>query len=510
MEIRVDAASVVAPLKPFWAGQCNPMIETSADGDRPLVAYMADVGIRYWRADIWGGPADNWPHQNRTAEAVLAAGAKPIVIVNVPGELFPVRKRDRLPRDRNPGPVDMTKWQDYVCEMVTYAAERFGADEIATWFWECLNEPAGPNALELDIYCRIYDHFAAGARRALPTAKVGGPNISTRAWLPFLHSFLTHCQEEVNYATGEVGTPLDFVAFHSYAGHPGREWPWPQPEVIVGHIQEASKYIHLQPGLRDCPLLVDEWGISWGGWLNVDGGVAGYEGGKLGYEGGMGPLPWLVHRDNEYSAAFLCKLVSEICFLQDHYGYIKADVLAYCPAGGRDLTDGRDFDGARCLVTSYSGFRKPLINAYGLLNMLGDQRVSLTSSESERTISGIATRGEDGSVQVMLVRFSGDPYEATDDVVVELAIDNLRFDGDDVTVEHYGIDHAHSNAHAAWVAQGSPYQPTPEQAAAIRAKESLELLEPAGAERIDGNTFTRHIPLPPCSVSLIALKRRAS
>jgi len=506
MRFVVDAGEAVAPLEPFWAGQCNPMIETAAEGGRPLCAYMADVGIRYWRADIWRGPAEDWPAQDATAEAILAAGAKPIVIVSVPGELFPVRKRDRLPRDRNPGPVDMEAWQDHVRQMVTYAADRFGADEVATWYWECINEPAGPKGIELDIYCRIYDHFAAGARRALPAAKVGGPNTSTRAWLPFLHSFLTHCTEEVNYATGQVGTPLDFVAFHSYAGHPGREWPWPQPEVILGHILEASKYISLQPDLADCPLFIDEWGISWGGWLNVDGGVAGYEGGKLGFEGGMGPLPWLVHRDNAYAPVFLCKLVSEICFLKDHYDYVKADVLAYCPAGGRDTVNGRDFDGGRCLVSSYSGFRQPMVNAYDLLNRLGHERVKLTSSATDRAVSSIATRGEDGSVGVMLVRFSGDPNEPKNDMAVELAIGGVPFDGE-VTVEHYRIDHAHSNAHAEWLAQGSPYQPTDEQAEAIRAKESLELLEPMTTQRLDGGTFTKTIALPPCSVSLIVLQK---
>ena len=40
MKIDVDAGEVIAPLEPFWAGQCNPMIETSADGDRPLCAWL--------------------------------------------------------------------------------------------------------------------------------------------------------------------------------------------------------------------------------------------------------------------------------------------------------------------------------------------------------------------------------------------------------------------------------------------------------------------------------------
>ena len=40
MRINVDAGEAIAPLKPFWTGQCNPMIETGADGDRPLYAWL--------------------------------------------------------------------------------------------------------------------------------------------------------------------------------------------------------------------------------------------------------------------------------------------------------------------------------------------------------------------------------------------------------------------------------------------------------------------------------------
>jgi len=365
MEIKVDVGKVIGRCERFWAGMCNPMIETT-DG-RPLCAYLADLGITHYRADIWRAPG-SWAEDDAIAEAILKCGAKPIVIVSIPGELAPRRKRDRLPRERRSGPTDLGQWQDYVYQLVTHGKERFGEDEIASWHWECLNEPAGPGGLDLDTYCRIYDHFAEGALRAAPKIKVGGPNISTRAWFPFLQSFLTHCLEETNYANGGTGTRLDFVSFHSYGGHPGIERPLPQPETMVTHIQEASKYISLYPGLESCEVLVDEWGVSWGGWLSTEGGTAGYEGGRLGYEEWMGPLPWLKHRDNEYAAAFLCKLVSELFFLKDHFDYVKADVLAYCPMGGGDPAEMTDFDGTRCLVTGHSGFRKPLVNAYELLS----------------------------------------------------------------------------------------------------------------------------------------------
>ena len=51
-------------------------------------------------------------------------------------------------------------------------------------------------------------------------------------------------------------------------------------------------------------------------------------------------------------------------------------------------------------------------------------------------------------------------------------------EGEALTVTHYRIDQSHSNAYAEWVRQGRPMYPTPEQRAAIKAREGLELLEP--------------------------------
>jgi len=108
----------------------------------------------------------------------------------------------------------------------------------------------------------------------------------------------------------------------------------------------------------------------------------------------------------------------------------------------------------------------------------------------------------------MICRFSGNPDQPRDEAAIELVVEDLPFDTDEVTVEHYRIDDAHSNAHAEWVAQGSPQRPTAEQASAIRAKEQLERAEPSSVERLEGKTYRMQMTLPPCSVSLIVLRGR--
>jgi hypothetical protein len=51
-------------------------------------------------------------------------------------------------------------------------------------------------------------------RRPLPTARVGGPDVAGSGGR-FAREFYEHCLRGTNYATGAIGTPLDFVSSHA-------------------------------------------------------------------------------------------------------------------------------------------------------------------------------------------------------------------------------------------------------------------------------------------------------
>ena len=76
---------------------------------------------------------------------------------------------------------------------------------------------------------------------------------------------------------------------------------------------------------------------------------------------------------------------------------------------------------------------------------------------------------------------------------------------------HHRIDAEHSNAHTRWVEQGSPQDPTPEQLAAVTARQGLEEVEPARTVDVSGGRLelsgdgALQLPLP--SVSLLVLER---
>ena len=103
------------------------------------------------------------------------------------------------------------------------------------------------------------DDYAIGAvRRALPTARVGGPDVAGSGG-KFMRDFLEHCLRGTNYATGQVGTPLDFVAFHAKGA----------PTTTNGHvrmgirqhlatIEEGFRLIASYPELKGKPIIIGE------------------------------------------------------------------------------------------------------------------------------------------------------------------------------------------------------------------------------------------------------------
>ena len=113
-------------------------------------------------------------------------------------------------------PKDYAKWGELVYQWTKHCVEKYGQAEVETWYWEVWNEPnisywrGTP-----EEYFKLYDYAVDGVRRALPTARVGGPEVAGGAGGKFLHEFLDHCAHGTNYVTGQTGSPLDFISFHA-------------------------------------------------------------------------------------------------------------------------------------------------------------------------------------------------------------------------------------------------------------------------------------------------------
>ena len=62
--------------------------------------------------------------------------------------------------------------------------------EVASWYWEVWNEPDIPYWKgTLQEYCKLYDYAADAVKRALPSARIGGADV-TGGGAKYLDSFI--------------------------------------------------------------------------------------------------------------------------------------------------------------------------------------------------------------------------------------------------------------------------------------------------------------------------------
>jgi xylan 1,4-beta-xylosidase len=129
--------------------------------------------------------------------------------------------------------------------------------------WEVWNEP------DIDYwkgtsqeYFKLYDFSVDAVLRALPEARVGGPD-STGPANPkaadFLRSFLDHCAHQPNYVSGRTGTRLDFISFHP-KGSP--KWQGDHVQMGLAHqlaaIEQGFQIVSSFPEWRRTPIVLGE------------------------------------------------------------------------------------------------------------------------------------------------------------------------------------------------------------------------------------------------------------
>ena len=132
-------------------------------------------------------------------------------------------------------PKDYGKWEELTFQIVQHCIGRYGKENVEKWLWEVWNEPdIGYWKGTPEEYFQLYTSAVKGVRRALPTAKVGGPATTGPAnpkAAAFLKFFLDRC--------AQTNVPLDFISYHA-KGRPSssmatsawastKNWPTSKP-----------------------------------------------------------------------------------------------------------------------------------------------------------------------------------------------------------------------------------------------------------------------------------------
>ena len=474
---------------------------TTGDGSAALKWGSTNV----YTEDAAGKPIYSWVILDRIFAIFHSAGIKPLVEIGFMPEALsthPQPYRHNFPEGSvftgwAYPPKDYQKWSEVVFQFVRHLRERYGDAEVKTWLWEVWNEPdIGYWQGTREEFFKLYDYSVDAILRALPEARVGGPD-STGPANPkaaeFLRSFLDHCAHGHNYVSQKSGSRLDFILFHP-KGSP----KWQDGHVIMGlarqlaSIQQGFKIVNSFPEWRDTPIILGE--------SDPEGRAAcsartnpqnGYRNGAL------------------YAAYIAESLAATYALAAQEQVHIMGAV-----SWSFEFEDQPYFEGFRELATN--GIDKPVPNAFRMFDLLGGQRIKATSARSlpinqivsvgvqqQPDIRAIATR-HGQQLEVMIWNYHDEDVDVPASPI-DLVVKGLPESAHRALLEHFRVDRHHSNAFTAWNEMGSPQSPSAQQYEQLQRAGQLQLLTSPARVPLEHGVTRLQFTLPRQGVSLVRL-----
>lgn len=547
--IRVNTSNIKGPMYPFWAwfGHDEPNYTYTTNGRNlltelqrlsPVPVFMrvhnlltsgdARHALKWGSTNVYtedatGKAVYDWTvldriidtYHERKMKPFVQLGFMPQALSSAPPDL-PYRhfwKPGDPYNDIYTGwtyaPRDYRKWEELCFQVTKHLVDKYGRTEVESWWFELWNEPdigywsgtVGPSAgrgdpraaekaqTRRDEFNKLYDFTVEGVRRALPTARIGGPEVTGGAQA-MLRGFLQHTSAGTNYATGRTGTPLDVITFHAkgsptFVDNRVRMGVANQLRNIDSHFAVIKEF----PMYAKTPIVIGE--------SDPEGcaacGVTHYP--QNGYRNGtMFPTYTALQIARTYELADLHQV-----------NLLGAVTWAFL------FEDQPYFDGFRDLATN--GIVKPVLNTFRMLGQMTGNRVEAVSSaglpvaeirdkgvRGAPDISALAARST-RSATVLLWNYHDDDLPAPA-AQIALTIDGLP--AGRATITHYRIDETHSNSYSAWLQMGSPQQPTAAQIQQLEQASALAELRPARPATIAGDgRVTETFDLPRKSVSFV-------
>ena len=531
--ITVDLKVDKGPVKPIWAwfGYDEPNYTYMKDGKKLLteIAQLNKVPVNVrahsllvtgdgeaalkwgstnaYTEDATGNPVYDWTIIDKIFDTYIKRGMRPIAQIGFMPEALSTKPQPYR-HHWKPGdnyndiylgwaypPTDYKKWSELVFQWVNHSITRYGKKEVETWYWELWNEPnisywKGTT----EEYIKLYDYTADAVKRALPTAKMGGPEVTgpgSEGSQKFFRAFMDHVVGGKNYVTGQVGSPIDFITFHAKGS----------PKLIDGAVQmnmgtqfrdidKGFEIVALYPSLKNLPIIIGE--------SDPEGCAACSED---------------LHPQNAYRNGTMYSSYTAASFARkSDMAQARGVNLAGAVTWAFEFENQPWFRGFRDLATN--GVDKPVLNVFRMFGMMTGNRVGVTgglaydyarirdqSVRAEADINAFATK--DAKTAAVMVWHYHDDNLPAPDAPVSVSIKGVP--GQKVLLQHYRIDKQFSNSYEAWKTMGSPKNPTAEQVAELEKAGQLQLFTSPEWVTVKNGDVQLNITLPRQGVSLLRL-----
>ena len=361
------------------AGRANEGLR--ADWQQQLAYVKKECGFRYirmhglltddmavYREDRNGNPEYNYMYIDPLFDYLLSIGIKPFVELGfMPSALASGTQTIFWWRGNVTPPKDYDKWGALIRNLAEHFTERYGKEEVKTWYFEVWNEPnlsPGFWTGSREDYFKLYEYSAKAIKAVNPSYRVGGPATAGAAWEPELIDF---CYKN--------NLPIDFISTHSYGvrqgfldehGNSGTILD-KNPMSVSGDVLQSRKEISesAKPGLE---LHYTEWSSSY---TPAD------------------PL-----HDSYHEASYVLQKLKQVGKAANSMSYwVFTDIFE------ESAPRFTPFHGGFGLLT-IQGINKPVFYAYQFLNRLGTTELKNSDPESW------ACKDDNGNVQVLAWDFT--------------------------------------------------------------------------------------------------------
>jgi len=164
--------------------------------------------------DSKGNPQYNYMYVDALYDYLLSIGVKPFVELGfMPNALASGHQTIFWWKGNVTPPKDYKKWEDFIRNLTQHFTERYGVEEVKTWYFEVWNEPnLSPGfwtGTQAD-YFKLYQYSVKAIKSVNSDYKVGGPGTAGAAWESEMIDF---CEKN--------NLPIDFISTHSYGVQQG-------------------------------------------------------------------------------------------------------------------------------------------------------------------------------------------------------------------------------------------------------------------------------------------------
>jgi xylan 1,4-beta-xylosidase len=424
-----------------------------------------------------GNPVLWFGYIDKLFDFLLSVNIKPFVEFGfMPSKIATVKNTVFWWQANGCPPTNYDKWHYLVNETVKHWVDRYGIDEVKTWYFEVWNEPNLGSFFRgtQEEYLKLYEVSVDAVKSVCEDFRVGGPSTSGadfREDLGYLKEFINFCDSKK--------LSIDFFSAHPYPtcwalDEEGTEhMGYISKDICIDFLDNIKNIAHNSP-YSNAEIHLTEWNSS--------------------------PSPRDLIHDTPFMAPFILYNIT--------HNFDKVDSLGFWTFTDIFEENGpgtSPFHGGFGLI-NVDNIKKPAYWAYWLLNKLGDEIVEI----SDNLI--ITKSGDDYQIIIWNYCYykdnfaNGDRSELSDtnrdnvfqnkDIRIDLSIDL----NNEYKQTIYTLDESTSALHN-WVKMGAPQYPTVSQI------EELKSTTTPKVETSKINSFNINETFKPHEVKMYILNR---